>query len=68
MLFSTSQIPVLFLVDLLNVTQKPSEVLQEPPTLSSGHAPLSGSLPLLRPQFLHLLNEHVGWHPLTSFV
>lgn len=31
MLFSTSQIPVLFLVDLLNVTQKPSEVLQEPP-------------------------------------
>ena len=46
MFFSTSQIPVLFLIDLLNVTQKPSEVSQEPPTLcpvamllSLGHCP-----------------------------
>ena len=32
MFFSTSQTPALFPIDLLNVTQKQSEVSQEPPT------------------------------------
>lgn len=48
MLLSTSQRPVLFLDDLLNVTPKPTEVSEEPPTLCPPATLLSlGRFPFL---------------------